>query len=191
MAVISDLGDRSTCPHLLEELMQIHKPECFAVTGGPGSGKTTLLAHLGACGIAIAPDNARAVIQAAGERPEPYHFCNLVLSRDVAAFHNARGLTLFDRSLVDVWGMARVYRVELPDAHVAVRDLRLNRMAFVAPPWREVYRTDAERDQTWGDAVTAYEASVLAYQQAGYDLVELPRLDVAQRAEFVIERIGL
>jgi predicted ATPase len=169
--------------------MRIEKPDCFAFTGGPGAGKSTLLAHLQARGIATRPDNARAVIQAEGERPEPQRFCRLVLARDVEAFHQASGLTLFDRTLVDAAAMTRVYGVDTPGAEAAVRDLRFNRLAFIAPPWREIYRTDAERDQTWADAVFAYAASLQAYQEAGYDLVELPPVDVARRAEFVLERI--
>ena len=169
--------------------MMVEKPECFAFTGGPGAGKTTLLTHLEARGISVAPDSARAVIQAEGGRPEPERFCRLVLSRDVEAFHDASGLTLFDRSLVDAWGMASVYGLALPEAATAVRDLRLNRVAFVAPPWRQIYRVDAERDQTWPQAVFAYEASVRAYQDAGYELIELPLVEVVQRAEFVLERV--
>ena len=173
----------------VKKAMSVQKQECFAVTGGPGAGKSTLLAHLAMRGIAIAPDNARAVIQAEGVRPEPPLFCSLVLSRDIDAFHNASGLTVFDRSLVDAWAMARVYGVELPEAAIAVRDLRFNGRAFIAPPWREIYRMDSERDQTWSDAVFAYEASLLAYQEAGYELIELPRLDLPQRVAFVVDRI--
>lgn len=166
--------------------MRIEKPDCFALTGGPGSGKTTLLAELRARGIAVTPDHARAVIQAEGGRPEPGRFCRLVMARDVEAFQRASGLTLFDRTLVDAWAMTRVYGVEAPEAEAAVRDLRFNRVAFIAPPWRAIYRTDTERDQTWADAVRAYEASLQAYQEAGYELVELPLVDAAHRAEFVL-----
>jgi predicted ATPase len=148
-----------------------------------------LLALLETRGVATAPDNARAVIKAAGERPEPRRFCRLVLERDVDAFHRASGLTVFDRTLVDAWSMARVYQVDLPQAAIAVRRLRFNRMAFAAPPWREIYRTDAQRDQTWAEAVLAYEAAILAYQDAGYELIELPLVDAPQRADFVMERI--
>jgi predicted ATPase len=169
--------------------MPIEKPACFAVTGGPGAGKSTLLAQLRTLGAATAPDHARAVIQAEGGRPEPQRFCSLVLARDIEAFHQASGLTLFDRSLVDAWAMTRVYGVEAPKAEEAVRDLRLNRIAFIAPPWREIYRTDAERDQTWADAVLAYEASLQAYQEAGYELIEIPCVDALQRAGFVMDRI--
>lgn len=169
--------------------MPVHKPCCFAVTGGPGAGKTALLEHLAGLGLAVAAESARAVIREAGGRPEPRRFCELMLERDVQAFHAAHGPTLFDRSLVDAWATARAYGLALPQAEAAVRELRLNPCAFLAPPWREIYRTDAERDQTWADAVAAHDACARAYQDAGYTLVELPRAGVAERAAFVLDRL--
>ncbi|WP_334164828.1 hypothetical protein [Phenylobacterium sp.] len=50
---------------------------------------------------------------------------------------------------------------------------------------------DAERDQTWDQAVASHELCARAYADAGYDLVELPLADVEIRAAFVLARMGL
>jgi predicted ATPase len=173
------------------EREMILKPGLFAVTGGPGAGKTTLLHHLQRMGHAIAHENARAVIRAeiarTGVRPTGGLFVQLVLQADVDAFHAAEGRTFFDRSLVDAWATARLQGLHLREADEAVATLRLNRLAFIAPPWREIYVQDAERIQTWAQAVSAYEGCAEAYEAADYRLMQLPRTDVATRAAFVLD----
>ena len=67
-----------------------------------------------------------------------------------------------------------------------------NRTVFIAPPWREIYCIDAERKQTFEDGVHGYRLLAEAYPDHGYELVELPRVSVAERVEFVLDvlRIG-
>ncbi|WP_309093242.1 ATP-binding protein, partial [Phenylobacterium sp.] len=140
-------------------------PDRFhALTGGPGAGKTTLLRRLAELGCAVAPESARAVIQACGGRPEPARFCELILQRDLAAYRAASGLTFFDRGLVDAWATFRAYGLApSPAADEAVRGLRYAPRAFIAPPWKAIYVQDSERDQTWAQAVATYDACAEAY----------------------------
>lgn len=170
----------------------IHKPKLFAITGGPGAGKTALLTQLQAQGEAIVAESARTAIQAevarTGVRPRGAAFVGQMLAMDVAAFHAAQGRTFFDRCLVDAWATARFEGVPCPAADVAVRALRFNRTAFIAPPWREIYVQDAERIQTWAEAVASHDACAAAYDAAGYELVEIPRAPVTDRAAFVLSR---
>ena len=163
----------------------------FALTGAPGAGKTTLLRHLAAKGFAVAPESARAVIQDCGRRPEPLQFCESILDRDLRTYGAASGLTLFDRGLVDAWATFRAYG-HPPSGAVedAVTTLRYQPLAFIAPPWKAIYVQDAERDQTWSEAVQAYELCAEAYVCQGYELLELPLTDVVRRAAFVLEAIA-
>lgn len=162
-----------------------------AVTGGPGAGKTTLLRRLASLGHAVAPESARAVIQACGGRPEPERFCELILQRDLATYRAASGPTFFDRTLVDAWAAFRAYGLApSPAAHDAVRAHRYAPRAFIAPPWTAIYVQDAERDQTWAQAVATYDTCAEAYLAWGYELVELPLADVETRAAFVLEAIA-
>jgi predicted ATPase len=163
----------------------------YAVTGGPGAGKTTLLRHLASLGCKVAPESARAVIQACGGRPAPERFCELILARDVATYRAASGFTFFDRSLVDAWATFRAYGLPpSPAAAGAVRTHRYAPRAFIAPPWKAIYVQDAERDQTWAQAVASHDACAEAYLAWGYELVELPRADVETRAAFVLDLVG-
>ncbi len=92
--------------------------------------------------------------------------------------------------MLEVAGAYRRLGLPVP-AHVtaAVEAFRYDSPVFVAPPWREIYVHDEERTHPWETAVTTYEAMVAAYTDAGYELVELPRVPVEERVAFVLERV--
>ena len=172
----------------------------FVVTGGPGAGKTTLLAALAAAGQAVAPEAGRAIIrdQLAIDGPAlPWRdralFAELMLNFDLRSHGEAQGGTapvFFDRGVPDSIGYLRLCGLPVPE-HIdrAARAFRYARIVFVAPPWREIYAQDAERKQDFAEAGRTYEAVTTAYRDHGYDLVELPRADVATRVAFVLARV--
>ena len=55
-----------------------------------------------------------------------------------------------------------------------------------APPWPEIYRTDAERHQSPDEARRTYDAVVDAYTGNGYHLTELPLVPPPERLRFVL-----
>ena len=57
---------------------------------------------------------------------------------------------------------------------------------FVRPPWKGIYANDAERDQSFAEAVEVHCKIVRWYRSCGYVLNEVPRLPVARRAEHVL-----
>ena len=69
--------------------------------------------------------------------------------------------------------------------------LRYNARVFIAPPWKEIYGRDDERRQSWEVAVRTYQIMAEIYSEMGYELVELPRTSVTQRAEFVVAEMSV
>jgi predicted ATPase len=61
---------------------------------------------------------------------------------------------------------------------------------FVLPPWELIYTNDADRDQSFAEAVDVHARIVRWYRSCGYVLDEVPRLPVAQRAEHVLRVLG-
>ena len=91
-----------------------------------------------------------------------------------------------DRGVPDVAAYLRLCGLAVP-GHIdrAARLLRYNRRVFIAPPWPEIFRQDAERKQTFAEAAATYQAVVSTYQDYGYELVSLPLASVAERLEAV------
>jgi predicted ATPase len=78
------------------------------------------------------------------------------------------------------------YLGEQPDPIALQNMARFHRQVFMAPPWPEIYRTDAERRHGFDDALVEFERGRLAYPQLGYELIMLPRVSVAERVTFVL-----
>lgn len=173
----------------------------FAVlTGGPGSGKSTLIDRLGELGYATSPEASRAFIRDQkavggpfGYERDPLLYAEVILAWEMRSYREALGTTgpvFFDRGMPDVASIHVQLGVPVPE-HVAVACATYRYgLAFVAPPWPEIYVHDDDRTHPWEHAVAVYEALLTVYDTYGYDLVELPRIPVDERLAFVLDRTG-
>ena len=172
----------------------------MVITGGPGTGKTAVLQELDRRGFACVAEVARQIIleqmHAKGDAlpwANTERYCELMLKRSVASFlkHDpAYEVTFCDRGIPDTLCYARLIRSPLESAILeACRVYRYASRVFLAPAWREIYETDTERKQTYEEAVQTYEQMKLAYQDCGYELIEIPRIDIASRAEFILDHL--
>ena len=181
-----------------------HQPAAgrfIIVTGGPGAGKTTLINALGRLGLATAPEGGRAIIceQAAIGGPalpwaDTRLFFETIMSWDMRSYREAEatgGPVFFDRGIPDMAGGYALLGLDVP-AHVraAIAAFRYHPAVFLAPPWREIYTTDTERKQSFAEAERTCEAMAAAYTGAGYELIRLPFVPLAERLRFVLETIA-
>jgi predicted ATPase len=167
-------------------------------TGGPGAGKTTLLTALGGRGYSCVHDSARAIIQdrlrrGLSARPDPAEFATATLRMDIERYRQApteADLVFFDRAIPDALCMLNdLGLLSMAEAEQSVLDFPYFRHVFVAPPWEEIYTTDNERDQRFAESVRVYRCASDWYGALGFELIELPRVSVEQRCEFVLQRV--
>ena len=165
--------------------------DCFVmISGCSGGGKSTLLEELARRGHAVVREPGRRIIAdvragKGGALPwdDPAGFARHAIAMSVADHEGARGLTFFDRGVVDAAVALRAAAGEAADDHVAC--YRYDRV-FLAPPWPAIYATDADRRHSLDKALSDHERVAAAYRAAGYDAVMLPRDTVAARADFVL-----
>ncbi|USD42841.1 ATP-binding protein [Vibrio sp. SCSIO 43135] len=170
-------------------------------TGGPGAGKTSVIEYLKQLGFPSAPEVGRKVIQtqvATDGRALPWK--NKAEFRDemVAEEHNnylqygCSELTFFDRSIIDCYGYSRLENISLSESLLMYcNDLKYHNEVFVFPPWEAIYRNDLERKQSFREAVETYDHITRAYEEYGYDLIEVPKVSVEERAEFVLSSLSV
>ncbi|MGY4879127.1 AAA family ATPase [Vreelandella aquamarina] len=168
----------------------------FVVTGGPGGGKTTILTALSERGYSFAPESARKIIKerlAAGlsPRPEPVSFAHEILRTDIEKYRNIgvnKHPAFFDRGILDALYMLDIEN-EVTHDEVAryIHDYPYNDVVFFLPPWKEIYGTDSERDQTFEEAVEVFEGMRRWYLQWGYETWDVPRRNIDERLSFILE----
>ena len=168
------------------------------ITGGPGAGKTALLTALGLRGYACVHDSARAIIQdrlrrGLSARPHPAEFATAILRMDIERYREApteADLVFFDRAIPDGLCMLNdLGLLSMAEARQSVHDFPYSRRVFVAPPWEEIYTTDNERDQRFAESVRVHRRASDWYDALGFEVIELPRVSVEQRCEFVLQRL--
>lgn len=171
------------------------------LTGCSGGGKSTLLGALAARGYAVRPEAGRQIVREQmhlGGDALPWtdaaQFVTLAASRTMHLFNTtvpgARA-TFFDRSLVDLTSFLEMKGLDVP-GHLqrAVEAYRYAPAVFVTPPWQEIYVDEAERSKPFEDACREYDALIEGYLAAGYELVEVPKVSVAERTDFVVARLA-
>jgi predicted ATPase len=169
------------------------------LTGGPGAGKTTLLTELAAMGYVTVEESARAIISeriAAGSsrRPDLPAFAREVLRRDTEKYlgqPQTSNWIFFDRGVIDALGMLQEVS-PLPECELAamLTTYSFHRSVFILPPWDAIYANDAERDQSFAEAVNVHAKVVTWYRSCGYVLHEVPRVPVPQRAQHVLRLLA-
>jgi hypothetical protein len=64
---------------------------------------------------------------------------------------------------------------------------RYNKRVFLAPPWPEIYTFDQERRHGFTEAVAEYNRLIDVYPSLGYNIQVLPKMGVAERANWMWE----
>ena len=178
--------------------MNLTSTKIGVITGGPGAGKTTLCDKLASEGMAVARESGRAILAKTGghdlRRQNPLAYALEILGRDVENFRMANSGSetwIFDRGFADNAGFLDLMGIARPkELEAACRNCRYAGPVFVAPPWRDIYRGDHDRIQDWEEAKATHAAVTAAWQEYGYDLIELPKASVEERGLFVRKRLA-
>jgi predicted ATPase len=169
-----------------------------AISGCSGGGKSTLLAELARRGFAVVEEPGRRVVKHEMENggdalpwTDGAAFAQKALALGWEDWREARaiaGPVFFDRGLVDAAAALSHLTGQWPAGDFGSA---YGPVMFLAPPWPEIYVADAERQHGFAEAEGEYHRLAAAYALLGYDVVILPKAPVADRAAFVLERLGL
>ena len=188
--------------HTQETMNDQHSDHFYVITGGPGSGKTSVIEGLRSRGFHCSVEAGRGIIQdqmkidgRALPWRDPLLFAELMLCWEMRSYQIADhsiGPVFFDRGIPDVAGYLRLMAIPIPEhLHNALERFTYCRTVFIAPPWPEIFSQDRERKQDLNEARRTYEALVATYTALPYQLVELPRVSIQERCQFVLNHLGI
>lgn len=175
----------------------------YIITGGPGVGKTTVLQEFKKRGYEVVPEIARELIkeqQAMEGEALPWkdkkRYVELMFQRSVESFEQViknfqgKAPVFFDRGFLDALCYASLAGIHMGQEMITYADTKkYNAHVFILPPWKDIYRTDAQRKQGWNEAVFSYNTMIQTYRRYDYELVEVPLAPVHERADFILEHI--
>ncbi|MEQ7800550.1 AAA family ATPase [Pedobacter sp. ASV1-7] len=179
----------------------IIKNNFYIITGGPGVGKTTLINELQQQQMNCIPEVAREIIKdqlknngQALPWKNAKEYSKLMLSdsvRDFVKLLDANDLYFFDRGIPDTYAYECLMSFDYDESlNLMVNKYRYNNVVFILPPWEEIYKTDNERKQDFQLAKETYNVIKDTYESLDYDLIEVPCLAPAERAEFIIKTLN-
>ncbi|MFT4554471.1 MAG: putative ATPase [Chlamydiales bacterium] len=173
----------------------------FILTGGPGGGKSTLIKVLRERGYLCMDEVARDIIKKevttngdALPWANKAEFTQKMFGETLKLYESVSSsdAIFFDRGVVDVLAYAKMVKVEISEEMLCTaRKLAFNKKVFVTPPWEDIYRNDEERKQSFEEAIETFEHIVKEYQAYGYEIVVLPKTDVEDRINFMLDLLNL
>lgn len=171
-------------------------PQLVIISGCSGGGKSTLLAELKRRGHQVVEEPGRRIVReelATGGTALPWRDMQAFVRRlvdvsldDRRAAASLSGPVFFDRGLIDALAAYRHFVGRDHSADPSDARYRYHPHVFFAPPWPELFEGDAERKHGLDDALAEYDRLADFYPTVGYHLLDLPKLGVAERADFVL-----
>ena len=163
------------------------------ISGCSGGGKSTLLSEIARRGYSVVKEPGRRIIAEAHDGDgsalpwaDAAAFARRAIEMAIADRQTARGLTFFDRGVVDAAVAVVAAGGDRPFSVLAGN--RYDRL-FLVPPWPAIYVNDDDRRHSLEKALLDYEQVRQAYLDEGYAPIMLPRSTVAARADFVLAHL--
>lgn len=171
----------------------------YVITGGPGFGKTVLIEKLHELGYPTGGEIARQIIVqqiAMGGGLLPWldgaGFEKKVMEERIDFLNrtDSKYIAFSDRGLPDQaafsWYKGKQISAKLK---VALSANRYAKQVFLTPPWRQIFRNDPIRTETFSEAESIHGFIVKAYLENGYQLVDLPLVSPEERIEFILKSL--
>jgi len=177
------------------------KPRKIVITGGPSTGKSTVINELKNRNFICFDEVSRDIIKEAQRAgieqlflEDPYLFSKKLLEGRVKQYHQADqvddALVFFDRGIPDVNAYLKYIKQPVPEEFEQITKAHpYDRLAFIMPPWEEIYTMDAERYENFNQAQLIHNKLVNYYKELGYFLIFVPFGPVEKRVDYILDSI--
>lgn len=184
-------------------------PIKVVITGGPGTGKTSIINSLKEKGYSCFEEIVRKLTLEAKNQeikgdlvtnplafvPDPEKFNQQILNARILQYEQGTFKktehVFYDRGIPDIiaymdyFGQAYNNKFLKP-----CEQLRYDHVILL-PPWKEIYRSDNERLETFEEAVAIHDQLEKTYLNLGYGPLIVPKGTVPERTNFILSALNL
>lgn len=172
----------------------------IVITGGPGFGKSSIIRELEERKYFVFHEISREILenqkQADGSIvpwKDHHAFNEAVFKGRLEQFHaagNSARLYFYDRGLPDSLAYLLADEKDVPPHFMEeARLCSYYHKIFYTPPWTDIYQQDEERWEDFGYAEKIHEYIMRFYGGLGYQLIEIPKADIASRVDFILTEL--
>ena len=171
----------------------------YIVTGAPGTGKTSIINELKKRGFHCIGENSREIINdqiISGGDILPWKnqvaFESKIINLRTQQYLSSPNdcICFFDRSVIDVIAYLKINNLEVTsEINKNIKKCYYNSRVFYAPFWKNIYKKDNERKEEIEQAINIDKAIMNVYQSKGYEMIEIPKISIEERANFIISKI--
>jgi predicted ATPase len=173
----------------------------IVITGGPGSGKTTLISSLKEQGHQCMSEISRTVTLEAQKQgidqlflEDPILFSEKLLEGRLNQFNDTKNLKkpflFFDRGLPDITAYMDYSNTQYPTRFFDVCSTNRYDHIFLLPPWKEIYKQDNERYETFNEALKIHTYLIKGYEKYGYRVIEVPFGSIESRMKYIFNQLS-
>ena len=172
----------------------------IVITGGPGTGKSSIIHKLEERGEKCLHEISRQVTLEAQKQgidqlflEQPLLFSEKLLEGRLNQFIEATEYEsdhiFIDRGLPDVVAYMDYFDTQYPELFDSTCETNRYDQIFILPPWKEIYKSDNERYESYEEALKISSYLYSTYKRYGYEPIEVPKLSVEERTNFILNKI--
>jgi predicted ATPase len=124
---------------------------------------------------------------------KPLLFSELLLEGRISQFKdadkNAGSTVFFDRGLPDIHAYLDFLGTSYPKIFIEKCLEHRYSKVFMLPPWKEIYKTDNERYESFEESLIIFDHLLMAYEEMNYKIHTVPEGSVHQRVSFILNSL--